>query len=391
MNKFELIISNLQNYKTDFYGIHAPQPHQYLAIRLVKYLNSQPIVVSVIKDWEIKQRKDKIRANLFYGNLKDAIIESELIPTEFLSQFVERFSHFTSKIKFLFPDRFKDFAKESNIGHSIDFEKQFEKFFNKHNIPEKQDNPIENFKWCIIDIIGSKDYLSSELKWLRSSLNYNLENRVGYKKMLDLFYFYTDPLKSAKLNIYLNERDYLESSLGIIDALIQELQSRSTINYWLERYCQRSQHFNKSFLAEIQNSKGKEINEDLCCQHYLLYLYDKEVEFTYNQHKQGLRPDIELTHSVIEAKLIRKDDSESKLKSEIIKAIREVNLQSKAHSSIEKYILIYNGSENYLILDEFYNEINYMVVDLGIALYDDYPSKSKRKIIQIREFITGDN
>ena len=165
----------------------------------------------------------------------------------------------------------------------VDFENKFKHFKNKNNIPENTTNPIENFKACIIDIIESKENLSDDLKWLRSSLNYNLENRVGYKKMLYLYYFYTNPLKSVKLNVHLNERDYLECSLGVIDALIQELQSRSFINYWLDRYCQRSQNFNRSFFAEIlQPSLEKVLNEDLCCQHYLLFLYDNEVEFTYN-------------------------------------------------------------------------------------------------------------
>jgi len=388
MNKFDTIITNLDRFKNDMYGFIGPRPHQYVAIRLVKYLHSDPLVRSKIEDWKERLKIDRKRVKKFYSYLKKKIIESELIPAHLIDEFTEKYEWFTGKVKFLFPDRFIDFAKETNLCTYLSFDIIFAQIKNSKNIPSKKDNLLTNFRFALIDLVESDEYLLAELKWLRYSLNYDSEMRVGRKKMLDFYYYYTDPIEIAKNNIHFNEDDYRECSLGIIDELTQEFQSRNLVNYWIDRYCQRAFHFNRSFYNEINPIIGaKKLTEDIFCKHFLLYLFDNGIDFSYDQKKEGFRPDIELTNSVIEVKYIREEDSKSKIRNALKTAISEVYQQSQSHPSVSKYILIFSENRKYKIVDCEFEGIIYKSVDFRIALYGDSPSKSKGEIIKPSELL----
>lgn len=387
MNKFETIIANLERFKHDMYGFNRQRPHQYVAIRLVKYLNSEPLILSIIEEWKNQLEKDRKRAEKFFSFLKDKLIGFGFIPSNLMDKFKENYSWFTEKKSFKFPDRILNFATDTNLYHFLDFDDIFAKMKNP-NIQIDKEDLLKTYKLFLLELIESDEYLTNELRWLRSSLSDDKENLVGLNKILEFFYYYTDPLETAQNNIHLNEDDYRESSLGIIGELIQEFQNRSLVNYWIDRYCQRSQHFNRIFYSEISNKlEEKDLKENHFCMHLLLYLFDQGIEFSYNQVKQGFRPDIELTNSVIEVKYIRKNDAKSVIRNAINKAITEVYLQSQSHPSTVKHILIFNANRNFRLIDCEYEDILFRSVDLGIALFNDFPSKSKREILKLSELL----
>jgi hypothetical protein len=388
MNKLDLIIANLKGFKRDLYGFNGPRPHTYLAFRLAKYLNSEPLICSIIEEWKEQIVNERKRAQDFYSRFKLKLTESGLIPPQLMENFNKMWKWTTEEVKFIFPDRFTEFAKNNNLCALLDFDLIFIQMKNPNNIPSEKKNCLNNYRFALVDLVESDEYLTSELKWLRSSLNYHVEIRVGKKKMLEFYYYFSDPLEIARNNIHLNTDDYREISLGIIDELTQEFQSRNLVNYWLNRYCQRSQHFNHSFYQEIkQTIKADELTEDICCQHLLLYLFDKGIDFSYNAVKQGFRPDVDLTNSVIEVKYIREDNTVSMIRNAIETAITEVYQQSESHPSIRKYILVYSANKRYKIVDCKFDDIIFKTVDFGIALYDDSPSKSKRELLKPSEVL----
>ncbi len=384
-----MILNNLIRYKDEFYSTDSLPSYKHLSKRFIGYITSESVLLHIIKKWDESILTNWKRVQNFFEILRKAMENARLIPDDLKEDFNKIYDRMITRIHIQFPKIILDYVKVSKIGDHLDFKEIFKNFKNKDNIPEDKSDPVQNFKWTLIDLIESDTYLMNEFQWFRSSFNYNADDPMNFAKSFELLKYYTQPIEVLKHGSNLDASDYRECSLSLINNLILELQSRSFINYWLDRYCQRSQHFNRSFYAELLQArqKGKKFDEELCCQHYLLYLYDNGVDFTYNQHKQGFRPDFEQNHSVIEAKLIRKDDSESSIRADIKKAIKEVNLQSKAHPSIEKYILIYNASEQYLLYEEIYDGVYFKIVDFGIALYNDSPSQSKRKILSIKDLL----
>jgi len=143
---------------------------------------------------------------------------------------------------------------------------------------------------------------------------------------------------------------------------------------------ERTSWFNKDLGMKITN-RGKILKEDDFSQDLLMYLHDKDIHFSFNQHKQGLRPDVETTHIVIEIKIIYEQDSKNIINEKLNTAKIEIEKQKDAHSAHHGLILIYNTSTEYRIVSK--NPDIIKIIDLQIAMYNISPSKDSRTLLSL--------
>jgi hypothetical protein len=172
--------------------------------------------------------------------------------------------------------------------------------------------------------------------------------------------------------------------------IIQILQQRNNLEYWINRYSQRAGSFNRTFVYHLKHNldpTDNVINERFVTQDLLLYLFDQGVPFSNNENKQGLWPDITLTHSELEIKYIKLDDGISEIKKKIKKAYTEIEGHKRSHQVYFGFIVIFNHSLEYIlkISEQFKTDIK--IIDLYLGETGSKLSDDKRKVITIDEYL----
>jgi hypothetical protein len=160
------------------------------------------------------------------------------------------------------------------------------------------------------------------------------------------------------------------------------LYRRKYLEYWIDQYVNRSNWFGLTFVNEVRFTSPpqstKSITENFLTQHLMQYLYDKEIKFTYNEHKQGFRPDVELYGCNIEVKLIDEKDTISIINKKIDIAKKELITQSSANWDARKLILLYNCSKKFKLDND--QKMDVKIVDLAYGLWGIVPSSDQRTL-----------
>ncbi|MFX0101574.1 MAG: hypothetical protein ACFFCS_18505 [Candidatus Hodarchaeota archaeon] len=174
----------------------------------------------------------------------------------------------------------------------------------------------------------------------------------------------------------------LANSLKLIILEVKKaLRNLISFNYWIDKYIERTAWFNKE-LANKLKIREKGIDENSITQDLLIYLHDNGIPFSYNQIKQGFRPDVETLHCAIEIKIIYPDFTKSQIIESLKTAQAEIEKQKAAHAAHFGIILIYNCSSKFNLKTDDCDEIK--IIDLQIALGGSSPSKdSKREIFKL--------
>ncbi len=165
--------------------------------------------------------------------------------------------------------------------------------------------------------------------------------------------------------------------------IIRALRSLTTLDYWTNRFVQRTSWFSKALVEKYSFNTTVDSShmERLLTEEFLMYLHDHNVFFSYNEQKQGFRPDVSTYHFAIEVKVIFPNFEINKIKDTIHTARTENDQQIAAHPAQTGFIIVFNASQKYNLESE--DTFHLKNIDLYIGLTGITPSKGKRTILKI--------